>query len=114
MMLLRILYMKHPTLHSMPEDTMSKKQSSRRDAASSAATTPSAARLPLRVPPSCRVVPVQPGTVFGFIGAEAFRPRSGVVPAKPEEYSRSYVIGGQKASRPPKRAAPRSSKPHRP
>ena len=92
---------------------MTKKQNSRRNAASSAATTPSAAKPPLRVPPRCRVVSVRPGTVFAFIGAEAFRPRSGVVPAKPEEYGHSYVIGGQKASRPPKQTGTRSPKPFR-
>ena len=93
---------------------MTKKQNSRRDAASSTATTPSPAKAPLRVPPGCRIVPVQPGTAFGFIGAETFRPRSGVVPAKPEEYGHSYVIGGQKAGRPPKPTGTRSPKPHRP
>jgi len=93
---------------------MTKKQNSRRNAASSAATTPSAAKPPLRVPPRCRVVSVQPGTVFAFIGAEAFRPRSDLEPAKPEEHSHGHVVGGLKASGLAKRAGTCSPKRFRP
>jgi hypothetical protein len=57
------------------------------------------ASTPLPIPDNCCVVSPKPGTVFGFISAEAFRPRSSLVPAKPEDYGRSFVIGGQKAKR---------------
>ena len=36
-------------------------------------------RPPLRIPDNCRVVTPKPGTVFGFVGAEAFRPKTPAV-----------------------------------